>query len=237
MEIRLIQLKKRYGKIMAVDIPELTIRSGELVGLIGHNGAGKTTLLRLILDLVAPTEGCVLLDGQDVRRTTAWKQHTAAYLDEGFLIPFLTPGEYLTLVGQAYGLDKAQYQARLKSLAPFLDPMLLSERKYVRDLSAGNRQRLGLAATLLAHPRLVVLDEPFEHLDPTGRKQFSDLIRTWNTTHAATILLATHNLSEVKDLVQRVLLMEAGRLIYDQPNTPATWKQVHDYFARVASHG
>ncbi len=237
MEIQLIALKKRYAATLAVDIPTLTIRPGELVGLVGHNGAGKTTLLRLVLDLITPTEGQVLLNGKNVRHTNDWKRHTAAYLDESFLIPFLTPGEYLEVVAQIYGLSASTYRRRLAELAPFLDQSLLKERKYLRDLSAGNRQRVGLAATLLVSPRLLILDEPFEHLDPSARKQFHELIRTCNATHATTVLLATHNLSEVKNLVQRVLLMEAGRLIYDQPNTPTTWKQVHNYFARVASHG
>ncbi|SHL02810.1 ABC transporter ATP-binding protein [Rhodothermus profundi] len=234
MEIRLIRLKKRYGETMAVDIPELTIRSGELVGVVGRNGAGKTTLLRLILDLVAPTEGQVLLDGQDVRQTAAWKQQTSAYLDDSFLIPFLTPDEYLTLVGQVYGLDENTYRARLEALASFLDPALLATRTYVRDLSAGNRQRVGLAAALLVQPRLLVLDEPFAHLDPTACQQLTRLLQLHQQQRHATILFTSHHLNEVVGLAQRILVMQDGRIVRDVTEGASAQQELEAYFAGLS---
>ncbi|WP_397547128.1 ABC transporter ATP-binding protein [Rhodothermus marinus] len=234
MEIQCLRLKKRYGETTAVDIPELTVRPGELVGLVGRNGSGKTTLLRLVLDLVVPTEGQVLFDGQDVRRTTAWKRHTAAYLDESFLIPFLTPREYLTFVGQVYGLDEATCRERMEALAPFLEPALLAERKYVRDLSAGNRQRIGLAAALLVQPRLLVLDEPFEHLDPTARRQLKQLLLDYCERTGATMLFASHNLEEVSGLARRVLVMETGRIVRDVSVAGKTQAELQAYFAMEA---
>ncbi len=231
MEIRCLHLKKRYGKTTAVDISELTIRSGELVALVGRNGSGKTTLLRLVLDLVAPNEGKVLLDGQDVRHTIAWKQHTAAYLDESFLIPFLTPHEHLMFVGQVYGLNEAECRRRLEALAPFIESALLTEDKYVRDLSAGNRQRVGLAAALLIQPRLLVLDEPFAHLDPTARRLLQQLLLNYQTQCKATILFTSHSLEEVFGLARRVLVIEKGSLVRDVLVEGKSREELEAYFS------
>jgi len=220
MEIQISNLKKQYGQITAVDIPALTIHAGEIVGLIGPNGSGKTTLLRLILDLVAPTEGQVCINGQDVRRTMGWKSATAAYLDEGFLIPFLTPHEYLNLVGVVYGLKETEIQKRLAELAPFLDPSLVSVSKYLRELSDGNRQRVGLAAALLVHPQLMVLDEPFVHLDPEAQQQLRHLLLRYHQKHRATLIFSSHHLHHVVGLAQRVLAMQNGSIVRDGALSP-----------------
>lgn len=213
-------MKKQYGQVTAVDIPALTVHAGEIVGLIGPNGSGKTTLLRLILDLVAPTEGQVFINGQDVRRTIDWKFATAAYLDEGFLIPFLTPLEYLNLVGSVYGLQETEMQKRLDELALFLEPALLNAPRYLRDLSAGNRQRIGLAAALLVHPQLMVLDEPFAHLDPEAQQQLRVLLHSYHQKHRATLIFSTHHLHHVAGLAQRVLAMQNGRIVRDVVPSP-----------------
>ena len=203
---------------------------GAMGGLLGVGMLG----MGLVLDLVAPTEGQVLLDGQDVRHTTAWKRHTAAYLDESFLIPFLTPREYLTFVGQVYGLDEATCRERLEALAPFLEPALLAERKYLRDLSAGNRQRVGLAAALLVQPRLLVLDEPFEHLDPAARRQLRQFLLDYRERSGATILFTSHSLEEVFGLARRVLVMEEGRIVRDVFAADKTRAELEAYFAMEA---
>ncbi len=233
MHVRLHHLIKRYPSTTAVDVPSLTLSAGEIVGLIGRNGAGKTTLLRLILDLVVPTEGQVLIDGHDVRRSTAWKMHAAAYLEEGFLIPFLTPTEYLFFVGTAYGLDRSEIHERIAGLSPLIPDSLLTTPSYIRTLSTGNKQRVGLSAALLVHPRLLVLDEPFDHLDPPTREHLKHLLLRLHRHLDTTILLTSHNVPEIADFIHRVLIMDEGRIVRDVSDLTTIQHDLTAHFDRT----
>ena len=161
MQIILKDLVKKYGDLVAVDVPHLEIPTGQVVGLVGNNGAGKTTLLRLVLDLVQATKGHVLLGGERVDKTTDWKSHTGSYLDEGFLIDFLNAEEYFSFVGKAYGLSLQEIEEAESRYAKLFTEEVLGTGKLIRDLSAGNRKKVGLLAALLVKPSVLVLDEPF----------------------------------------------------------------------------
>ena len=166
MDIEIKDLKKVYGTHTVVDIPTLDIHSGELVGLVGNNGAGKTTLMRLILDLIQATEGYVMSNGMKVNESEAWKQYTGSFIDGRFLIDFYTPEEYFTFIGNVYGLSKDTIDERLAAYNILMHDEILGTKKYIRDFSEGNRQKIGIIGAMLIHPKVLILDEPFNYLDP-----------------------------------------------------------------------
>ena len=166
MNVKVFHLVKRYGQHFALHVSELRIATGEALGLVGNNGAGKTTFLRLVLDLIRPDDGHVLVDGQNVAKETAWKAHVGSYLDESFLLDFLTPDEYFNFVGGVNEMSAAQIEAALARYRTFLPEQAFGRiQPYIRDLSMGNKKKVGLVAAMFTDPRLLVLDEPFANLD------------------------------------------------------------------------
>lgn len=223
-------LVKRYGSVTALELPQLEVRPGECVGLVGNNGAGKTTLLRLILDLIRPTEGTVTLDGLRVESTVDWKARVGAFLDAAFLVDYLKPSEYLRFVGGAYGLDADEVDRRMESYAAFLGPTAMGG-SLLRDLSTGNANKVGIVSAFLPQPGLVILDEPFANLDPGARIQLEALIARESTERGATLLVSSHDLDHVVDVCTRVLVLSDGRVVRDTPSTPDTLRELRDFFA------
>lgn len=231
MEIKIQNLKKTYGSKTAVDIPDYTLQAPEILGLMGNNGAGKTTLFRLMLDLLKADSGSVCLDGTDVSKSEDWKLRVGAYMDESFLIDYLTPEEYFQLCGRMYGFDTATLHERIHRYERFLGDEILKEKKYIRHLSAGNKQKLGIVTALLHNPELVILDEPFNFLDPTSQSLLKHLLQHYHEEHKATILVSSHNLSHTVDLSTRIVLLEQGHLLRDLDNADgAAGKELEDYF-------
>lgn len=231
MELKIENLKKVYGDKVALDLPELTVRSGELVGLVGNNGAGKTTLLRLILDLIKADNGRVLSDGRDVTGareghpadfkaadSLAWKRYTGSFIDGRFLIDFYTPEEYFTFIGKLYGLTEDAVRERLTKYEPLMHDEILGTKKYLRDFSEGNRQKIGIIGAMMIHPKVLLLDEPFNYLDPSSQIVVARLIADMNRELGTTVLISSHNLSFVSDISTRILLLEKGKLIKDLAN-------------------
>ena len=169
MELQISKLQKQYNSHIVLDIDELIINKGDIVGIIGNNGAGKTTLLRLILDLIKADAGNVCSRGIDVSQDENWKTYTAAYLDTNFLIDFLTPNEYFVFITESYGKDMSVCKKRLKEFIPFMNDEILNQRKYTRDFSSGNKQKIGIIGAVLSEPEILILDEPFNYLDPTSQ--------------------------------------------------------------------
>ena len=222
MNITVNNLQKRYGETVACDIDHLELLPGQLVGLVGNNGAGKTTLFRLLLDLCKADAGQVLIDGINPAVSEEWKQFTGAYIDESFLIDYLTSNEYLDFLAKAAGLPADTHPAILPD-----DP-----EKLIRQLSAGNKQKVGIAGAMLHHPQLLVLDEPFNFLDPSGQIQLKHLLTGYLADHPeAIILLSSHNLQHTVDISTRVLLLEHGRVMKDLDNTHQQAREaLTDYF-------
>ncbi|MFT7035992.1 MAG: ABC-2 type transport system ATP-binding protein, partial [Cyclobacteriaceae bacterium] len=164
MKIEINNLSKLYHKNVALEIEHLSLDAGCVLGLVGNNGAGKTTLLRLILDLIKANSGRVLLNGLDVHRNEGWKQHTGSYMDEGFLIPFLTPEEYFLFIARNYNLSFDIMEQRLNLFHSFFAGEILNNNKYIRDFSLGNKRKIGIAGALAVNPKLLILDEPFANL-------------------------------------------------------------------------
>ena len=218
MEIKIQHLIKQYGKNTVLDIPELTIGSGELVGLVGNNGAGKTTLMRLILDLIEATEGSVEIDGQRVSEEPAWKEFTGSFIDGRFLIDFYTPEEYFAFIARSYGIDKDTLDSRLGDYQGLMHDEILGTKKYLRQLSEGNRQKTGIIGAMIVNPKVLILDEPFNYLDPSSQITVARLIRQMNLQLGTTVIISSHNLSFVSEISTRILLLEKGHVIKDLDN-------------------
>ncbi|MEJ5993557.1 ABC transporter ATP-binding protein [Pedobacter sp. Du54] len=224
-------LTKTYGEKTVVNIHQLTIREGETIGLVGNNGAGKTTFFRMILDLIRPTTGEVLSKGKNVMQGDDWKNYTASYLDEGFLIDYLTPEEYFIFIGSLHQLSVADVGNYLKTYEEFFNGEILNSKKYIRDFSKGNQNKVGIAAALMQKPELLVLDEPFANLDPTTQIRLKSLIKSLKTKERVTTLISSHDLNHVTDVCDRIILLEKGLVIKDFYTDENTLKELEAYFS------
>jgi ABC-2 type transport system ATP-binding protein len=231
MQIEIDRLVKRYAQHTALDIPRLEIEPGESVGLVGNNGAGKTTFLRLLLDLIEPSAGEVRIDGRRVRGATAFKRRTGSYLDAGFLIDYLTPEEFLHFIGRTYRLETDQLERRLERYAPFLGDEVLGGSRYIGDLSQGNMKKVGIAAALVVEPLLLLLDEPFAHLDPTAQIRLKEMLRALAAEGRTTMVISSHDLNHVTEVCDRIVLLERGSAVRDLQTSPATLAELEDYFS------
>ena len=224
-------LKKCFGETVACDIPSLHIRKGDVLGLVGNNGAGKTTLFRLMLDLLKPDSGTVTLDGINPSESEDWKESTAAYIDEGFLIDYLTPEEYFAFLGKVSGIPQTEVDERLKAYEHLANGEVFGQKKLIRNLSAGNKQKVGIIAALLRRPKLLILDEPFNFLDPTSQIVLKHTLTDYAHEQQATLVISSHNLQHTVDISTRIVLLEKGHVIRDLDNADLAAKQeLTDYF-------
>ena len=230
METIIRDLKKSYKNTTVLDIADFLISDGGVIGLAGNNGAGKTTLFRLMLDLIKADCGSVQIDGTDVARSEAWKEKVGAYIDDSFLIDYLTPEEYFHFIGKICGIDKQTINEQITLFSHFLGEEILSASKLIRNLSAGNKQKTGIVAALLHNPQLVLLDEPFNFLDPSSQVALKHLIKDYNQSTGATIIISSHNLNQITELCERIILLEHGIIIKDIDNSDGTAKSELDYY-------
>jgi ABC-2 type transport system ATP-binding protein len=229
IEIR--QLKKQYKGTTVVDVAELRIQPGESFGLVGNNGAGKTTLFRLILDLIRPTAGEVTIDGRNVQGQDDWKRYVGSFLDEGFLISYLTPDEYFRFVGGLHGYSEADVQALLTRFEVLFNGEIRGQKKYIRELSKGNQKKVGIAAAMIGHPQVVMLDEPFENLDPTSQIRLKDLLKREREERKLTYLISSHDLNHVTDICDRIVILEKGQVLKDLRGGPEVLRELQAYFS------
>lgn len=231
-------LKKIYNGTTVLSVENLNIGKGEILGLVGNNGAGKTTLFRLLLDLIKADDGSVTYsfegDGSnniDPSQSEEWKRYTGSFVDSGFLIDFLTPEEFLYFIGRLNGLSKETVDERLVEFGAFMNDEIMGHKKLIRSLSAGNKQKVGIIAAMIARPELIILDEPFNFLDPSSQNLLKKLLRKYNEETQCTILISSHNLLHTIDISTRVTLLEKGVIIKDLDNTDMKAKQeLEDYF-------
>ena len=229
IEVR--NLKKVYKKTEVVNIPSLAIPAGESFGLVGNNGAGKTTFFRMILDLVRPTDGEVTSKGANVRYSEEWKRYTGSYLDEGFLIDFLTPDEYFTFIGDIHHLSKGDVNEFLDAFAEVFNDEILGKKKYIRDLSKGNQKKVGIAASLMIRPEIILLDEPFANLDPSTQIRLKKYLIDIKQQKQVTMLISSHDLNHVTEVCERIVVLEKGDIIYDIKTGENTLKELEQHFA------
>lgn len=231
MEINIRNLKKSYNGVTALDVPSLDIGSGELVGLVGNNGAGKTTMLRLMLDLIKADDGYVEINGEKVNETEAWKEFTGSYIDGRFLIDFLTPEEYFSFIAEVYHINDEAMRQRLEDFKAFMHGEILGTHKYLRDFSQGNRQKTGIAGAMIIEPKVLLLDEPFNYLDPSSQMIIAKMIESLCKDMGTTVVISSHNLNFISDISSRILLLEKGNIIKDiNNNNGDAMTELNQYF-------
>jgi ABC-2 type transport system ATP-binding protein len=230
MQISVKHLQKIYGQKTVLDIASLEIGKGEVVGIVGNNGAGKTTLLRLMLDLTDASEGYCEMNAQKVNESTQWKKETGSFLDDGFLIGFLTPEEYFSFNASTYGLSESETLQRLKEYENFMNNEIINTGKYIRQLSTGNKQKTGIVAALISNPSLIILDEPFNFLDPSSQIIIRNLLKKKNSENGSTILISSHNINHVAEICTRVILLENGKIIKDIETREGAIREIEAYF-------
>ena len=198
------------GRITALDGVDLSVRPGELFGLLGPNGAGKTTTVKILLGLTRPTEGEAFISRLPVSDPES--RRSVGYLPEGHKIPnYLTARQALSIFGRMSGLDSATINRRSVEL---LDALRIGEWIDVRvkKFSKGMTQRLGLAIALIHSPKVLLLDEPTDGVDPVGRREIRDLLRE-QAKNGTAILLNSHLLSEMEMTCDRVAVLRAGKVV------------------------
>lgn len=229
--ITINKLQKFFGEKKAVDIDSYTINQGEMLGLVGNNGAGKTTLFRLILDLLKADQGEVIINNVDVSKSEDWKTTTDAFIDDGFLIDYLTPEEYFYFIGKMYDLNKEEVDKRLAPFERFMNGEVIGQKKFIRNFSAGNKQKIGIISAMLHKPQLLILDEPFNFLDPSSQSIIKNLLKKYNEDTNATVLISSHNLNHTVDVCPRIALLEHGVIIRDIANdNNSAEKELEIYF-------
>lgn len=224
-------LKKVYNNTTVLNIDHLHIRKGESLGLVGNNGAGKTTFFSLLLDLIEPTTGDVKIKDIQVNRSEAWKPVTAAFLDESFLISYLTPEEYFYFIGELRGRNKADVDALLQEHEDFFNGEILNKKKYIRDFSKGNQKKVGIIATLIGKPELIVLDEPFANLDPTTQFRLKKIIKDLSDDKDVTILVSSHDLAHTTEVSTRIVALNKGEIVKDIQTSEETLRELEQFFA------
>ena len=225
------KLKKNFGEKIAVDIEHYEINQGDMLGLVGNNGAGKTTLFRIMLDLLKADDGKVIINDIDVSQSEDWKSITGAFIDDGFLIDYLTPEEYFYFIGKMYGLKKEEVDERLIPFERFMSGEVIGHKKLIRNYSAGNKQKIGIISAMLHYPQLLILDEPFNFLDPSSQSIIKHLLKKYNEEHQATVIISSHNLNHTVDVCPRIALLQHGVIIRDIINEDnSAEKELEDYF-------
>ncbi|MDD4645947.1 MAG: ABC transporter ATP-binding protein [Bacteroidales bacterium] len=225
-------LSKIYGDTTVLSIPELKINANESFGLVGNNGAGKTTFFRLILDLIRANSGSIKSKGMDVKGSTDWKFYTGSYLDARFLIDFLTPEEYFEFISQVHRMSKGDLDLFYQEFDDFFAGEILGKKKYIRDFSHGNKQKIGVAAALMAKPEIVILDEPFNGLDPSTQLRLIRMLNELKTQKGITLLISSHDLNHVNEVCDRIVILEHGEIKFDMQKNESTLKEMESYFAR-----
>lgn len=229
--IQINNLQKKFGAKTAVNIDNYIINQGDMLGLVGNNGAGKTTLFRLILDLLRADRGNVTINDIDVCKSDDWKNFTGAFIDDGFLIDYLTPEEYFHFIGKMYGLKKEEVDERIAPFERFMNGEVMGQKKFIRNFSAGNKQKIGIISAMLHHPQLLILDEPFNFLDPSSQSIIKQLLKKYNEEHGATVIISSHNLNHTVDVCPRIALLEHGVIIRDiQNENNSAEKELEAYF-------
>jgi ABC-2 type transport system ATP-binding protein len=228
--IEVNNLTKVYNNTKVLNINQLKIESGESFGLVGNNGAGKTTFFSLVVDIIKATGGTVFSKGKDVKLSDHWKSYTGVYLDESFLVHFLTPEEYFDFIGYLHGLSKEVVRERLEDYSDFFSGEILGKKKFIRELSKGNQKKVGIVGALLARPEVLILDEPFPHLDPSSVIRLKKILKELNTK-GVTLLISSHDLNHVTDVCRRIVLLEKGEIINDIETNQSTLKELEKYFS------
>ncbi|MCK0161171.1 ABC transporter ATP-binding protein [Allomuricauda sp. F6463D] len=224
-------LTKTYAGQTVLNIEHLEIPKGQSFGLVGNNGAGKTTLFSLLLDLIQPTSGHIINNGVQVDQSEAWKPFTSAFIDESFLIGYLTAEEYFYFIGELRGRNKGDVDGLLSQFDDFFHGEILGQKKYLRDLSKGNQKKVGIVASFIGNPEVVILDEPFANLDPTTQIRLKGIIKDLAAKEEVTVLVSSHDLIHVTEVCERIVVLNKGEIVKDLHTSTETMKELEAFFA------
>ncbi|GAA4109890.1 ABC transporter ATP-binding protein [Aquimarina addita] len=228
--IEIQNITKTYGASTVLNIEHLLINKGESVGLVGNNGAGKTTFFSALLDLIKLSTGTIQNNGNVVQESEAWKSTTAAFIDESFLIGYLTAEEYFYFIGELRGQNKATVDALLSKYETFFNGEILKQKKYLRDLSKGNQKKAGIVAAFIGNPEVIILDEPFANLDPTTQIRLKQILKELAVDPKITLLVSSHDLIHVTEVCDRIVVMDKGNLVKDISTSVQTLKELEEHF-------
>ena len=229
--IQVENLQKEYNKVTVLNLPALTITKGEIFGLVGNNGAGKTTFFRCLLDLIRPSAGVAHSKGEAVQGSEHWKNYTGAYLDEGFLIDYLTAEEYFNFLGTTHNMSKGDIADFIDGMSDFFNDEIIGKNKYIRDFSKGNQKKTGIAAALMGNPEVLILDEPFTNLDPSSQIRLKRMLLEMNQKHNVTMLISSHDLMHVTEVSTRIVALQNGIAAHDLQTNENTLRELEAFFA------
>ncbi|NLR94559.1 ABC transporter ATP-binding protein [Flammeovirga agarivorans] len=227
--IQVEKLTKVYKTKTALSLDNLSIQPQEIIGLVGNNGAGKTTFLSLLLDLIEASEGKVEIKEEDVSKTEDWKKFTGSFLDDTFLVPFMTSYEYLEFVAKLHGWNKGDLEDFLEQTKNFYGEDFISGKKLIKDLSKGNKNKTGILGALIGNPDLLILDEPFANLDPTSQQWLRMKIQKL-AEEGVTAIVSSHDLQHVTGISTRIVMLENGEVVKDVENSDSTLEELEKYF-------
>ena len=224
-------ISKAYNGTTVLKIYELSIPKGQSFGLVGNNGAGKTTYFSLLLDLIKPSSGSITNNSVVVDQSEDWKPFTSSFIDESFLIGYLTPEEYFYFIGELRGQNKADVDALTSKFEDFFNGEIIGKKKYLRDLSKGNQKKAGIVSALIGNPEVIILDEPFANLDPTTQIRLKQILKDLAKKQGVTVLVSSHDLMHVTDVCERIVVLEKGEVVKDLETNPATLKELEAHFS------
>ena len=224
-------ISKSYNNNTVLEIENFEIKKGQSIGLVGNNGAGKTTFFSLLLDLIQPTTGEISNNGIVVSKDESWKKFTTSFIDESFLIGYLSPEEYFYFIGELRDQNKADVDALVGQFSDFFHDEILGKKKYLRDLSKGNQKKVGIVAALIGNPEVIILDEPFANLDPSTQIRLKEIISSLTKNEGVTVLVSSHDLAHVTDVSDRIIVLEKGKIVKDLHTNTATLQELERYFS------
>jgi ABC-2 type transport system ATP-binding protein len=229
--ITIDNISKKYGKAEVLNVENIQIPRGQSFGLVGNNGAGKTTLFNILLDLIRPTNGTITNNSVAVHTSEDWKTFTGSFIDESFLIGYLTPEEYFDFIGDLRGMNTADVRSFLSQFDEFFNGEIIGKKKYLRDLSKGNQKKVGIVAAMMGNPQVIILDEPFANLDPTTQIRLKKIIKTLTDNKEITVLVSSHDLTHVTEVSERIVVLDKGHVVKDIATSSETLQELERYFS------
>ena len=209
--IEVKNVTKKYGKFIAVDNISFTINEGEIVGLLGPNGAGKSTTMNMLTGFIEQTEGEIVIDGYNMLKKPKKAKKEIGYMPEGVpLYTDLTVKEFVTYMAEIKNVDKKNRKEKVQKIIEQTG-LKNVEKKLIRNLSRGYKQRVSMAGALVGEPKILILDEPTVGLDPKQITEIRNLIKELGKTH--TVILSSHILSEVSQICNKVIIINKGKIV------------------------
>ena len=209
--IEVKNITKKYGKAIAVEDISFEIKEGEIVGLLGPNGAGKSTTMNIITGFIEPTQGTVVINGQDILKKAKKAKKEIGYMPEGVpLYTDLTVREFVKYMAEIKNVDKKTRKEKIENIISKTG-LKEVEKKLIKNLSRGYKQRVSMAGALVGEPKILILDEPTVGLDPKQITEIRNIIKELGKTH--TIILSSHILSEVSQICNKVIIINKGKIV------------------------